>query len=205
MNIYKFNNLRINSFHVFFGWKISPTFLEGEKKMGREGLKRENREKSMIRSPWIQLNRFAIKSVIEWKIWGKEGRKEEWKLVRADDFVTPPPLHPQPLLTVVGKYSRGSPMEKLGKYQGNSISGLNSTSSRSLLFRFSVCISSYRNWICIYVELENTSFPCQEIWNFSSYYITIRSIVISWNQTYVVFSFFLILLSSLLLHISFRS
>lgn len=133
---------------------------------------------------------------------GEEGRVETcsrgW-------FRYSPPLHPQPLLTVVGKYSRGSPMEKLGKYQGNSISGLNSTSSRSLLFRFSVCISSYRNWICIYVELENTSLPCQEIWNFSSYYITIRSIVISWNQTYVVFSFFLILLSSLLLHISFRS
>lgn len=104
----------------------------------------------MIRSPWIQLNRFAIKSVIEWKIWEEEGRKSGNLFAR---MISLPPLHPRPLLTVVGKYSRGSPMEKLGKYQGNSISGLNSTSSRSLLFRFSLSVFQlFRNWICIYTR-----------------------------------------------------
>lgn len=72
-------------------------------------------------------------------------------------MISLPPLHPRPLLTVVGKYSRGSPMEKLGKYQGNSISGLNSTSSRSLLFRFlSLCISVIQELdMYIYEELES--------------------------------------------------
>lgn len=48
-------------------------------------------------------------------------------------------------------------MEKLGKYQGNSISGLNSTSSRSLLFRFlSLCISVIQELdMYIYEELES--------------------------------------------------
>lgn len=71
-------------------------------------------------------------------------------------MISLPPLHPRPLLTVVGKYSRGSPMEKLGKYQGNSISGLNSTSSRSLPFRFSLSVFQLSELdMYIYEELES--------------------------------------------------
>lgn len=44
-----------------------------------------------------------------------------WKLVRAADFVTLARFSPrETLLTLVGKYSRGLPTEKLGKYPGNS-------------------------------------------------------------------------------------
>lgn len=42
MNIYKFNNLRINNFHAFFGWKISP---RGREKDGEGGIEKgESRE-----------------------------------------------------------------------------------------------------------------------------------------------------------------
>lgn len=47
-------------------------------------------------------------------------------------------------------------MEKLGKYQGNSISGLNSTSSRSLPFRFSLSVFQLSELdMYIYEELES--------------------------------------------------
>lgn len=89
-------------------------------KGGIEGkLERSQNGRWFTRPNAIKSIRWQISYFRKWKIRGRL-KREGNLFARLISLLTPSLLF-EPLLTLVGKYFRGPPVEKLGKYPGNSI------------------------------------------------------------------------------------